>query len=296
MSNRIAEMAKKKRGGGEEEDGKLRDKLRAFLRDRNESNQQRVTDLFNILDVDHSAKISKTELSRTLGEMGFVVTPKQMDMIFASFDVDKNGTIEYMEFFNFFRRTDEYPDLPPKPPPHVMKKLEPPPPLWLIILIVVAILATGGGAYLFFFPPPPPPPPPPLSPPPPSPLPSPPPPQPAPPPLPDSPSPPPPSPPLPPPPPPLPPSQPPAPPFEFQTWHGGLIGIVLLAGICAVIPMPKLPEPKEMKELAEPSSTYVWTSKQGRQLRVKVPQRTGHPVHGGKWELEKTDGPRDELT
>ena len=113
MSNRIAEMAKKKRGGGEEEDGKLRDKLRAFLRDRNESNQQRVTDLFNILDVDHSAKISKTELSRTLGEMGFVVTPKQMDMIFASFDVDKNGTIEYMEFFNFFRRTDEYPDLPP---------------------------------------------------------------------------------------------------------------------------------------------------------------------------------------
>ena len=128
MSNRIAEMAKKKRGGGEEEDGKLRDKLRAFLRDRNESNQQRVTDLFNILDVDHSAKISKTELSRTLGEMGFVVTPKQMDMIFASFDVDKNGTIEYMEFFNFFRRTDEYPDLPPKPPPHVMKKLEPPPP------------------------------------------------------------------------------------------------------------------------------------------------------------------------
>lgn len=47
----------------------LRDELRNFLKKR----KQRVTDLFNELDVDDNARISKKELKRALGQIGFNV-------------------------------------------------------------------------------------------------------------------------------------------------------------------------------------------------------------------------------
>ena len=233
------------------------------LRDGLASNHTSVLHFFESLDSNKDGRVVLREaaqgLRKELERLGFKdIAPEAIPKLFAEMDKNGSGYLNYREMFKSLR-----PPSPPPPPP-------PEPDRTPLFLLLAAVAVAGASAAYYLAPQPPSPPSPPPSPlPPPSASPS------------------------PPPAPPLPPQAPVAPPFEFtpemRTALSGMGALLLLLGVCAVLPTRPPPKPVELKQLTEPSDTYQWVSRGGLTLRVRLPRRLGKPK--GEWYIEAPPEP-----
>ena len=73
--------------------------LREFLAARH----ARVLDLFRQLDLNGDGRISKKEMVLSLGKLGFNTSLDTIAELFATFDVDESGRVDYQELYRFLR-------------------------------------------------------------------------------------------------------------------------------------------------------------------------------------------------
>ena len=244
---------------------------------------------FDTLDKDQDGRVHLREaglgMRRLLATAGIVPTPETIPNLFEALDKNKSGYVDYRELFHALSDDGTPPPAQRRPATSLLCYLA-----VLVPLVVLAVLsALAAAAFLsgkvvtVSSPPPPTPPPsalplPPPLPPPPSAVPHPPPPTP-------------PSPRTPPP----PPSAPSAPPFELSESMVNSIAaattVMLLIGACALMPTRPPPAPVQLKQLAEATEDFQWTSKGGLVLRVRLPRRLGKPK--GEWYKEQTAGSDD---
>ena len=66
--------------------------------------------------------------------------------------------------------------------------------------------------------------------------------------------------------------------------HYGALGVIVVGGLCALMPARKPPPPRPLVQIDGPADVYEWKSKSGeRVLRVRLPRKQGRPK--GDWYL-----------
>ena len=87
------------------------------IREMLDEHKARVIDLFRQFDDDSSGLLDFSEFNKAVAELGMKGAPTEaMAAVFASFDPDQSGTIEYRELFEVIERSfKELPELPPLP-------------------------------------------------------------------------------------------------------------------------------------------------------------------------------------
>ena len=82
----------------------------------------RVSDLFDMFDVDKNGLIDKKEFRAACLHLGITYPPDVIDQVFALLDEDGSGSLEHMEVIRTARRAaferGFMPRVPPKPPAH----------------------------------------------------------------------------------------------------------------------------------------------------------------------------------
>ena len=137
---------------GSKEGPRMRNEVRDFFKER----YSRVSDLFNDLDISDDAKISKSELRRSLAKVGFdVPTNEMMTELFSKCDTDNSGRIDYQELYKWVLSKNEKVEPLAAPPPPPIPFFE---RLW--VRITLSILVIGGAIAAYVMQPPPPPSPP----------------------------------------------------------------------------------------------------------------------------------------
>lgn len=81
------------------------DTLPELIRAALDKRHVRVVDLFRALDDDNSGRITSIEWHKAMREMGLQAPPDAVAAVFASFDPDKSGTIEYKELHKLLIRS-----------------------------------------------------------------------------------------------------------------------------------------------------------------------------------------------
>ena len=88
-------------GGGE---GAAADTVHAALRELLTSNAVRVIDLFREWDEDGNGQVSASEFRRSIGALGYEGSSETINELFASFDTDGSGSLDYRELSKRLRR------------------------------------------------------------------------------------------------------------------------------------------------------------------------------------------------
>ena len=111
-------------------DAALRDKLRKFLKSDTVKSKfaGKIKKLFAALDVDNDGRITKAELQKSLGSIGFQLSTADTGALLSQLDIDNDGRVDYNELHKFLHQVTilESDPAPAKP----------------------AVVATGKGAAL----------------------------------------------------------------------------------------------------------------------------------------------------
>lgn len=70
--------------------------------DFDENDENLIVKAFQHFDVDHNGKVNVEEIKHVLTFLGDIMTEDEVNKIFKTAEIDKNGYIDYKEFINFW--------------------------------------------------------------------------------------------------------------------------------------------------------------------------------------------------